>query len=54
MTIIKKLINAIKTFIVQYNCNHVDIRYKSDNPNYKYVEVCNKCGSKKYIKGEIK
>lgn len=47
---ITRIINFIKTAITQLNCNHTDIRYKSDKPGYKYVDVCNKCGAKLYIK----
>lgn len=40
----------IKKLFRMIGCDHKDTRYKSDNPKYRYVEVCQKCGSKKYIK----
>ena len=42
------MIEKIKKFIKQINCEHVDTKYKSDKPKYKYMYVCNKCGARYY------
>lgn len=46
------MINKIKQLLKEFRCNHKDIRYKSDNCKYKYIDVCCKCGAKRYIKGK--
>lgn len=43
----KKICMLIKSI----SCTHVDTRYRlNGNRKYKYVDICTKCGSKRYVK----
>lgn len=44
------MINKILSFIKQINCDHVDTRKRITNKKYRYVDICNKCRAKRYVK----